>query len=50
MTTDDAPGFGAHQFGCRTIIFFTQRQKFSPHDPYGKYRRQLKKETLGMGE
>lgn len=24
--------------------------KFSPEDPYGKYRRQLKKETMGIGE
>jgi H/ACA ribonucleoprotein complex subunit 3 len=24
--------------------------KFSPQDPYGKYRRQLKKQVLGMGE
>ncbi len=24
--------------------------RFSPHDPYGKYRRMLKKETLGIGE
>ncbi|MEA1904506.1 MAG: RNA-protein complex protein Nop10 [Candidatus Hadarchaeota archaeon] len=24
--------------------------KFSPQDPYGKYRRRLKKQVLGMGE
>ncbi|ACS89641.1 MULTISPECIES: RNA-protein complex protein Nop10 [Thermococcus] len=23
--------------------------KFSPEDPYGEYRRRLKKETLGIG-
>ena len=35
---------------CGTETISPRPAKFSPHDPYGKYRRQLKREALGMGK
>lgn len=34
---------------CGEDVFSPHPAKFSPEDPYGKYRRKLKKETLDLG-
>jgi len=35
---------------CGGEIVSPHPPRFSPDDPYGKYRRQLKREVLGIGE